>query len=182
MSLFRLSCCIFTALSLSVASTAVAEVTAPESSPPAPVFTADAHWVNGEPLSWEGLRGQVVLVNFWTFACWNCYRSFPLLSSLQAGLAGEDFRVVGVHSPEFDYEKQRERLLTKISQYKLTHPILVDNNHDYWKAVGNRYWPAFYLIGKQGRIRSLYVGEMHADTDDARALEADIQTLLAESY
>lgn len=149
---------------------------------PAPPFpeTSAYGWVNSAPLSWSQLHGKVVLLDFWTFACWNCYRSFPWLNGLEKRLAEKNFQIVGIHSPEFEYEKQLERMKEKVVQYGLKHPIMIDNDHRMWDAIGNRYWPAFYLIDRQGRIRSVYVGEMHADSKQAKALEADLLFLLAE--
>ena len=159
-----------------------AELVPAEEGIPAPPFpeTSAYGWLNSAPLSWAQLHGKVVLLDFWTFACWNCYRSFPWLNDLEKRLAEKDFRVVGIHSPEFEYEKHVERLKEKVVQYQLKHPIMIDNDHRMWDAISNRYWPAFYLIDRQGRIRSLYVGEMHADGKQAKALEADLLQLLAE--
>ncbi len=149
---------------------------------PAPEFThqAPAEWLNSPPLTLESLRGQAVLLDFWTFACWNCYRSFPWLNGLEARLHGRGLFVIGVHTPEFDYERVRGNIEDKIREYGLKHPVMMDNDFSYWNALGNRYWPAFYLIDKQGRLRGRYFGETHAGDRRARQIEADIEALLRE--
>ncbi|MCB1734305.1 MAG: redoxin family protein [Gammaproteobacteria bacterium] len=148
---------------------------------PAPEFTgSDTDWLNGGPLDWQQLRGKVVLLDVWTFECWNCYRSFPWLNDLEARYAGKDFQVIGIHSPEFDREKDPTAVAAKMREFKLDHPVMLDNDFAYWKALGNRYWPAFYLVDKQGAIRYRHVGETHSGSRQARALEAQLDALLAE--
>jgi len=155
----------------------------PEAGLAAPAFThsAAAEWINSPPLTLDSLRGKVVLLDFWTFACWNCYRSFPWLNELEARLHERGLRVIGVHTPEFDHERVRGSVKKKIAQYGLKHPVMMDNDMSYWNAMGNRYWPAFYLIDKQGRLRAHYAGETHAGDAQARRIEFDIEALLAEN-
>ena len=149
---------------------------------PAPAFTHrdGSEWLNSPPLTLEQLRGQVVLIDFWTFGCWNCYRSFPWLNALDRRYAPQGLTIVGVHAPEFEYEKDKARLKAKIEEYGLHHPVMIDNDFSYWQAMGNRYWPAFYLLDKQGRIRASFVGETHAGDAQAQAIEAAVERLLAE--
>ncbi|MCB1736677.1 MAG: redoxin domain-containing protein [Gammaproteobacteria bacterium] len=155
--------------------------TSPVAAAPAPAFTGtETDWLNGGPLNWEQLRGKVVLLDVWTFECWNCYRSFPWLNDLAARYADEDFQVIGIHSPEFDREKDRDAVARKIDEFNLHHPVMMDNDFAYWKALDNRYWPAFYLIDKQGVIRYRHVGETHIDSRQANALETQLKQLLAE--
>ncbi len=153
-----------------------------DSAPAVPAFTHDEkhNWINSEPLTWEELRGQVVLLDFWTFMCWNCYRSFPWLTSMEADLADKDFTVVGVHSPEFESEKDRTRIKERADHFGLHHPIMVDNDMSYWNAIGNRYWPAYFLVDKQGRVRYFFAGETHEGDKQAKEIEARIRELLAE--
>lgn len=132
------------------------------------------------PLRLAELRGQVVLVDFWTFDCWNCYRSFAWLRSVEAEYGGRDFRVIGVHTPEFDHERVRANIVDKVEQYALRHPIMIDNDFSYWRAMGNQYWPSFYLIDRDGRIRHVFAGETHVGDRQAHAIEAAIQTLIDE--
>ena len=161
----------------------VAALITADHAPLAPEFThsAQADWVNSKPLILADLRGQVVLVDIWTFECWNCYRSFPWLRATEAKFAPRGLRVVGVHSPEFDREKVRANIEAKVAQFGLHHPIMVDTDFSYWHALGNRYWPAYYLFDKQGRVRAVYAGETHADDAQADAIARDIEALLAEA-
>ncbi|MEO0575578.1 MAG: redoxin family protein [Pseudomonadota bacterium] len=149
----------------------------------APEFTQTSPqaWINSPPVTLESLRGNVVLVDFWTFACWNCYRSFPWLNGLEAAFEDADFQIIGVHSPEFDYERERGAVIEKVKKFELKHPIMIDNDFAYWKAMNNRYWPAFYLIDGKGRVRHTYIGETHEGDKQAKRIEADIKALLAEA-
>jgi len=149
---------------------------------PLPEFTqasADA-WLNSAPLKKSDLKGKVVLIDVWTLACWNCYRSFPWLHSIEEQFANNDFQVVGIHSPEFEYEHNRRNVEKAIAKYKLQHPVMMDNDFAYWRALNNRYWPAFYLVDKQGNIRYHFVGEIHQGDARAEKVELAIQRLLAE--
>ncbi len=113
--------------------------------PRVPEFThqAPADWINSPPLKLANLRGQVVLIDFWTFECWNCYRSFPWLRSVEERYHRQDLQVVGVHTPEFEHERVRSSIVNKAKEFGLHHPIMLDNDFSYWRALGNRYWPAF---------------------------------------
>ena len=135
------------------------------SAPTAPEFThhGDAEWINSKALNLVALRGQVVLLDFWTFDCWNCYRSFPWLRSTEAKFKVAALRVIGVHSPEFEHEKVRDNIVAKIAEFELDHPVMIDTDFSYWNALGNHYWPSFYLIDKHGRIRGTYTGETHVE-------------------
>ena len=147
-----------------------------------PEFThATEHdWLNSEPLTVADLRGSVMLIDIWAFECWNCYRSFPWLKSLEERFAGRDFHVIGVHAPEFDHERERSRVAAKVEEFGLGHPVMIDNDFSYWRALGNRYWPTFYIVDREARIRGVFIGETHAGDDRARAIEALIERLLAE--
>ena len=107
-------------------------------------------------------------------------KPFPWLKGLEARLSDEAFRVIGIHSPEFEHEHDPARVAAKISEFGLEHPVMMDNDFAYWRALENRYWPAYYLVDKKGVVRHLYVGETH--TGDARAdlIEEQIRVLLAE--
>ena len=93
----------------------------------------------------------------------------------------ESLTVIGVHSPELDHEEDRNRVIAKVKEFKLPHPVMIDNDFSYWKALNNRYWPTYYLIDKQGRLRARFIGETHADSKRARKVEAAITQLLAEA-
>ena len=149
---------------------------------PAPEFTHQQKqsWLNSEPLALTDMLGKVLLIDFWTFDCWNCYRSFVWLHALESRLNNREFAVIGVHTPEFEHERHRGRLEDKVKLYDLRHPIMIDNDFSYWNAMGSRYWPTFFLIDKQGYIRAQYVGQTDTESDQAVAIEQMIETLLAE--
>ncbi len=138
------------------------------------------NWINSEPLRLGDLKGSVVLVDFWTYGCWNCFRSFPWLTALEDRLQGQAFQVLGVHTPEFVHEKDRAQVLRKTREFGITHPVMIDNDFSYWKAMNNHYWPTFYLIDKTGRVRAKYVGEVHDGDPTAKQIEAQIDRLLQE--
>jgi thiol-disulfide isomerase/thioredoxin len=155
---------------------------APDKAPPLPEFTqqaADA-WLNSAPLKVGDLAGSVVLLDFWTFECWNCYRSIPWLKEVERRLGAKGLRVVGIHTPEFDRERVRASVAKKLVEFGVTHPVMLDDDYRYWNALGNQYWPAFYLVDRKGRLRALYVGETHAGDAQALRIEVDIATLLSE--
>lgn len=149
---------------------------------PAPEFTHGdkEDWINSEPLSINDLQGKVVLIDFWTFDCWNCYRSFPWMNAMEHRLAQEDFLIIGVHTPEFAHERIRENIVAKAREFKLHHPIMIDNDSSYWRAMRNRYWPAFYILDKKGAVRAVFFGETHEGDSRAKQIEAGIRDLLAE--
>lgn len=149
---------------------------------PAPEFTHTeaAEWINSSPLRLADLRDKVLLVEFWTFDCWNCYRSFPWLKSMVARLASDEFQVIGVHTPEFDHEKKRRNIVSKVEQFGLHYPVMIDNDYSYWRSMDNHYWPAWYLIDKAGRLRAVYYGETHAGDRQAAGIEKLIRELLQE--
>lgn len=157
---------------------ATSSLTAKSNAAPEFTHTQAQEWINSEPLTLEDLNGKVVLLDFWTFDCWNCYRSFPWLREVEATFKDEDFTVIGVHTPEFDHEKIRENIVAKTKKFKLDHPIMIDNDFTYWRAMNNRYWPTFYLIDKQGNIQGKYIGETHAGGSNATQIEAKIRQLL----
>jgi len=165
-------------LSLSLLLSACSASAQPSMAPEFPARSAE-HWINSAPLTLASLRGNVVLIDFWTFECWNCYRSFPWLNQLEEKFRARGLKVVGVHTPEFEREKVIASIRDKVRAFKISYPVMVDNDHAYWNAMKNRYWPAFYLIDREGRVRELYVGETHAGDAQAREIEAAIEKLLA---
>ncbi len=149
---------------------------------PAPEFThrAQHEWINSAPLSLRELRGEVVLIDFWTFDCWNCYRSFPWLNEVGEKYGNRGLQIIGVHSPEFRHERDRKLLEAKVREFRLAHPVMIDDDFSYWKAIGNRYWPAFYLVDNRGQLRYRFAGETHAGDRRAIEIERRIGELLAE--
>lgn len=143
--------------------------------------TAPAEWLNSQPLKLSDLRGKVVLLDFWTFDCWNCYRSIPWQHHVEEKLGPNGLRLIGVHSPEFDHERDVNNVMDKIEEFKITHPVMIDNDFSYWKAMKNRYWPSYYVLDKSGRTRGIFAGEVHVGDRRAQAMESLINKLLAES-
>jgi cytochrome c biogenesis protein CcdA/thiol-disulfide isomerase/thioredoxin len=145
----------------------------------APDFTGNDHWLNtpGErPLSLEQLRGRVVLIDFWTYTCINCLRTLPQLRAWDARYRDDGLTIVGVHTPEFTFERELDNVQRAVSRNRLRYPIAQDNAYATWEAWGNQYWPAKYLIDAQGRVRYTHFGEgAYAET------EASIRALLAEA-
>ena len=148
----------------------------------APEFTHTSpnEWLNSGPLTLTDLKGKVVLVDFWTFDCWNCYRSFPWLRAMESRLEPKGLQIIGVHSPEFDHEKVKKNIVAKIKEFKLHHPVMIDNDHSYWRAMNNRYWPAYYIIDKKNAVRAVFVGETHEGDRNAKRMEDLIVSLLNE--
>ncbi|MDX2504388.1 MAG: redoxin family protein [Gammaproteobacteria bacterium] len=146
-----------------------------------PEFThhQDDDWINSGPLTVKDLKDKVTLIDMWTFDCWNCYRSFPWLNGLEKKYQKQGFQIIGVHTPEFDHEKIRASIEAKVKKFKLHHPIMIDNDHSYWRAMNNRYWPTYYLIDQQGRVVYSHIGETHKDDRKAITLEKKLQQLLA---
>ena len=141
-----------------------------------PTMTGGTEWINSPPLTPEGLRGKVVLVNVWTYSCINSLRPLPFLRAWaekyrQAGLV-----TIGVHSPEFSFEKVPANVRRAVSDMHIAYPVVLDPEFGIWHAFGNQYWPAFYFIDAQGRIRYHRFGEEQYDRS-----ERVIQQLLAEA-
>ena len=147
-----------------------------------PEFTQidEAAWINSRPLLVNDLRGKVVLIDVWTYGCWNCYNSFPWLRSVEEKFADQDFTVIGIHTPEFDREKERENVVKKVEEFELHHPVMMDNDFAYWRALRNKYWPAYYIVDKEGNIRKGFVGETHKGDRRAKKIEKLIAKLLKE--
>ncbi len=150
---------------------------------PLPEFTqtSQKEWMNSKPLTKKDLLGKVTLVDIWTFDCWNCYRSFPWLHSVENNYKKKGFQIIGIHSPEFEHEKIHKNIADKIKHFKITNPVMVDNDMAYWRRLNNRYWPAYYLVDKKGNIRAKFIGETHKGTAQANKIEKTIELLLAEN-
>jgi thiol-disulfide isomerase/thioredoxin len=145
----------------------------------APQFVGTQRWFNtpgGGPLSLASLRGRVVLVDFWTYSCINCIRTLPYLNAWNERYASKGLTIVGVHTPEFPFEHSAANVQEAIRQNGIRYPVVQDNNYATWNAYNNEYWPAEYLIDKQGRIRVADFGE-----GEYAAKERAIRSLLVEA-
>lgn len=126
---------------------------------PAPEFTGIENWLNSPPLTLAGLRGQVVLVDFWTYACVNCLRTLPYVNRWDGSYRSKGLTVVGVHTPEFPFERSARGLQTAMQRHGVKHAVAQDNRYATWKAYGTQYWPSRYLIDKRGHIMLRQFGE-----------------------
>ena len=142
---------------------------------PMPVLHADA-WLNSPPLGPADLRGKVVLVDFWTYTCINWRRTMPWLRAWAQKYKDQGLVVVGVHTPEFSFEKDLGNIRSAAQEQQVDYPIAVDSHFTIWNAFDNHYWPAVYLVDAQGRIRHHQFGE-----GDYDQLELVLQQLLAEA-
>ena len=159
-----------------------AAMLAAKDAPPLPEFSqrAPAAWLNSAPLKVGDLAGSVLLLDFWTFDCVNCRRSIPWLKEVEQRFGAKGLRVVGIHTPEFAHEKVPANVAKKLLEFKIEHPVMLDPDFYYWNALGNQYWPAFYLVDKKGRLRALFVGETHIGDPQAVKVEGAITALLSE--
>ena len=141
-----------------------------------PSLNGAIEWINSPPLTAEGLRGKVVLVDFWTYSCINCLRSLPYVRAWAEKYKDQGLVVIGVHSPEFAFEKQVPNVRQAVKDLHVDYPVAVDNDWTIWRAFHNDYWPAHYFIDAQGRVRHHHYGEGEYDVS-----EAVIQQLLREA-
>lgn len=144
----------------------------------APELTNEV-WINSdEPLTLEGERGRVVLLEFWTFGCINCQRTVPWIKSWHERFTGDDFSVISIHYPEFAHERELENVREATLEQEIAYPVALDNDGVAWRAYSQRFWPVTYLIDKNGRIRYKHIGEFNARS--AGEAEIAIQSLIAE--
>lgn len=133
-------------------------------------------WLNGQPTSFAELRGKVAIVEFWTFGCYNCRNVEPYVKEWYKKYKDQGFVVIGVHSPEFNYEREIDKVKKYLRDHDIRYTVPIDNDFATWNRYGNRYWPAMYLIDKKGVIRSIRIGEGgYQETENL------IQSLLAEA-
>jgi thiol-disulfide isomerase/thioredoxin len=133
-------------------------------------------WINSGPVTSQSLRGKVVLVDFWTYSCINSLRQLPYLEAWAAKYKDAGLVVIGVHTPEFSFEKEHANVARAVADVQVAYPVAMDNNQKIWRAFNNEYWPADYLIDAKGRIRYHHFGE-----GDYAATERQIQELLEEN-
>ena len=142
----------------------------------APEFAGTQEWINSEPLAMESLRGKVVLIDFWTYSCINCIRTLPFLRQWHDRYADEGLVIVGVHTPEFEFEKLYDNVVQATKDEGVAWPVVQDNEFTVWRSYSNRYWPAKYLIDQHGVIQYRHFGEgRYAETEEEiRKLLRDI--------
>jgi cytochrome c biogenesis protein CcdA/thiol-disulfide isomerase/thioredoxin len=141
-----------------------------------PSFAGATEWLNSPPLTVDGLKGKVVLVDFWTYSCINCLRAIPYVRAWAEKYKDQGLVVIGVHTPEFAFEQNVANVKRAAADLKITYPIAIDNEYSIWRAFENQYWPAHYFIDAQGRVRYHHFGEGNSDRS-----ERVIQLLLEEA-
>jgi thiol-disulfide isomerase/thioredoxin len=169
------------ALAVITAGAALALAREAPSVPPEFTHRRAVDWLNSEPLTLAGLRGKVVLVEFWAFECGNCVNSLPWVDKVVRSREAAGLVVVGVHTPEWASERSVEHVRSAVERFEIRHPVMVDSDYSYWNALHTHFWPTFYLIGRDGLLYGRVVGEMHTGAQPAIALEAAIDQLLAVS-
>jgi thiol-disulfide isomerase/thioredoxin len=126
---------------------------------PAPEFAGINAWLNSKPLTMSELKGKVVLIDFWTYSCINCVRTLPYITAWDKAYRDKGLVIVGVHAPEFEFEKNQANVEAAMKAHGIAYPVAMDNRLDTWTNFKNRYWPAHYLINKEGKVVYTHFGE-----------------------
>ncbi len=148
--------------------TTVAAASGPAIEGVLPSFDGASPWLNSQPLTPQGLRGKVVLIDFWTYSCINCLRSLPYVEAWYERYQDHGLVVIGVHAPEFDFEKSPDNVRHAVKDLGVTYPVVLDNDYAIWQRFNNQFWPAHYFIDAMGRIRGHHYGEGdYADSEKA---------------
>jgi len=163
-------------LNIPTEGTSLLQKTIQSQAPSAPEIIPGGEWFNSEPLTISELKGKVVLIDFWTYTCINCIRTLPYLKDWHEKYADEGLVIIGVHTPEFEFEKDADNVKEAIANFEIKYPVVQDNNYETWRAYNNRYWPAKYFIDKDGKLRDTHFGEGEYDES-----ERIIQELLVET-
>jgi thiol-disulfide isomerase/thioredoxin len=124
-----------------------------------PELAGATGWLNSKPLTRAALRGKVVVIDFWTYSCINCLRALPYVNAWYSHYKDSGLVIIGVHSPEFEFEKDTDNVRKAIEKFGIQYPVALDNDMSIWNAFNNRFWPAHYFIDAQGRIRGHHFGE-----------------------
>jgi thiol-disulfide isomerase/thioredoxin len=143
---------------------------------PAPEFLGLRGWINTPPLTIADLKGKAVLLDFWTYSCVNCVRSLPHMRMLHEEYTGEPFVLIGVHTPEFEFEKLLENVASAVKRFGIAYPVAIDSENTTWRLYGNQYWPRQTLIDSKGTVRWEHAGE-----GDYDKMEDRIRDLLKEA-
>ena len=148
------------------AARAVPVATAAANRQTAPDFAGVTNWFNSKPLGIADLRGKVVLVDFWTYGCVNCVNTLPHVTDLYAKYKDKGLVVIGVHTPEFPFERSASNVQAALKRHGITYPVAQDNESKTWNAYSNQYWPAQYIIDQNGKIVFQHAGEGRYDEID----------------
>jgi peptide-methionine (R)-S-oxide reductase len=138
---------------------------------------ADGTWINSNPLTLKSLRGRVVIINFWTFGCYNCRNTLPSVKSWDARYRDKGLTIIGVHTPEFEHEKNIENVRREVAELGIRYPVITDDQNATWDAYKVKAWPTWFVIDKYGHVRWMHVGEGAYDET-----EQLVKKLLAENY
>jgi thiol-disulfide isomerase/thioredoxin len=141
---------------------------------PAPALTGIDGWVNSKPLSLNELKGNVVLVDFWSYACPHCAKSIPYINAIYRKYADKGLVIIGVHSPQYDDQQDINKVKNAVQKFHITFPVAIDNSFSTWNGYQNHYWPSLYLIDKNGYVVYQHFGEGEYDV-----LEKNIRFLLS---
>ena len=142
--------------------------------PTAPEISS-GQWINSEPVTLKSLHGRVVLLEFWTFACYNCRNTLPTVKKWDAQYRDKGLTIIGVHTPELDYERNVDNLRKEVAALGITYPVVTDNDYSTWRTYKVDAWPTLFVLDKEGRVRWTHVGEgAYNETEDV------IKKLLAE--
>ena len=146
----------------------------------APEFTHTerTEWINSAPLRLSSLRGSVVLIEFWAFDCVNCRNTLPWLEAVHADYAARGLKMVSVHTPELKQEYAPANVRRVVKELGITYPVMIDADYSYGDAIGNQYWPAFYLVDRRGRIVRTALGELHRGQERGDQMEVAIREQL----
>ncbi len=134
---------------------------------PAPNIQGISAWINSQPLNISQLKGKVILVDFWTYSCINCIRTIPQLNAWYNAYGNNGLVIIGVHTPEFQFEHNYSNVYSAVKMFGIKYPVALDNNYSTWDAYNNQYWPADYLIDKNGNIRYESFGEGNYNQTEA---------------
>jgi thiol-disulfide isomerase/thioredoxin len=124
-----------------------------------PEFQGISQWLNSNPLTIQELKGNVVLIQFWTFSCINCQRTLPYVTKWHDRYAAKGLKIIGVHTPEFAFERDANNIKDAMQKHGILYPVPIDNEFKTWKAYGNEYWPHLYLADRQGNLVYDHIGE-----------------------
>ena len=142
-----------------------------------PEFMGIQEWLNSPPLTIANLQGSVVLIHIWTFACINCQRTLPYVVKWHEQYEKQGLKVVGIHTPEFAFERDVNQIKSALNKHHITYPNAVDNDHKMWTAYQNEYWPHLFLADRRGVVQYDHIGEGAYDETEQK-----IRQLLSENY
>lgn len=162
------------AVSHRASATAVTSASLPDLGP-VPELTGGTGWLNGPPLRTADLRGRVLMIEVWTFGCYNCLNALPHVKETAARYRDAGLVTIGVHTPETERERVTDNVRRRVQELGVRFPVVLDNDFAIWRALGNQYWPSIYLVDRRGRIRFHHDGEGRYG-----AIDAAVKQLLAE--